>query len=106
MDKYIKLDDAIATLHKYFPLSFDRQNAEDDLKSIPAADVEEVKHGEWQKEPTDFSLCGIAYYSCSLCGFEEQIRTNYCPKCGARMDGGRVSERVREKLSVTEADVV
>ncbi len=43
MDKYIKLDDVLTTLYKYFPLSFNRQCAEDDLKSIPTADVEEVR---------------------------------------------------------------
>lgn len=35
MDKYIKLEDAITTLKKYFPPSFVRQDAEDDLLSIP-----------------------------------------------------------------------
>lgn len=34
-DKYIKLEDAITTLKKYFPPSFERQDAEDDLLSIP-----------------------------------------------------------------------
>ncbi len=78
MDKYIKLDDAIATLHKYFPLSFDRQDAEDDLKSIPAADVEEVKHGEW--------LEGNRWQLCSKCRKRGKKSWHYCPNCGARMD--------------------
>lgn len=87
MDKYIKLDDVIATLHKYFPLSFDRQDAEDDLKSIPLPDVEEVRHGEWIKQLVSQELCGVEYYRCSLCNHEEQYKPPYCPFCGAKMDG-------------------
>lgn len=90
MKKYIEMETAksiILDLAFGACSPFDRVEAIDNFQSIPPADVEEVKHGEWQKEPTDFSLCGIAYYSCSLCGFEEQIRTNYCPRCGAKMDG-------------------
>lgn len=41
MDKYIKLEDAITTLKKYFPPSFDRQDAEDDLLSIPPVWLDE-----------------------------------------------------------------
>lgn len=88
--KYIERDIAAEIIKKlaFSQCSpFDKHEAIDGIESIPASDVEEVKHGKWQKEPTDFSLCGIAYYSCSLCGFEEQIRTNYCPNCGAKMDG-------------------
>jgi DNA-directed RNA polymerase subunit RPC12/RpoP len=91
MPKYIKLDDAIATLHKYFPLSFDRQDAEDDLKSIPDADVKEVKRGEWVE---DF-MVGEGVYRCTNCddkfvtleGTPYDNRLFYCPFCGAKMDG-------------------
>ena len=86
MARYIKLDDAVATLHKYFPLSFDRQNAEDDLKPIPTADVEEVRHGEWETDFCDYvcSVCGGHISDCTLDDYSEP---NYCPNCGAKMDG-------------------
>ena len=41
MDKYIKLEDAITTLKKYVPPSFERQDAEDDLMSIPPVWLDE-----------------------------------------------------------------
>lgn len=89
LPRYIKLDDAIATLHKYYPLSFDRQDAEDDLKSIPPADVEEVRHGEWI-DTHHGGIHGDTIYRCSVCGNEREAyldEENYCPNCGAKMDG-------------------
>ena len=51
----------------------------------PAADVEPVVRGEWQKvyENTTFG----AMYRCSVCGETTFNVENfkYCPKCGTRM---------------------
>lgn len=47
------------------------------------ADYAEVKHGEWVALEPEIGL-----YSCSLC--EHNIlraECNYCPNCGAKMDG-------------------
>lgn len=57
----------------------------DVIMNLPAADVVEVVHGKW-----DDSLDGITPY-CSICGHSHKlmVRTpNYCPWCGAKMDGG------------------
>lgn len=61
------------------------------LLSIPAADVAPVRHGRWidaypDIEPNPMFMYGI----CSECGFEQGISKylNYCPNCGAKMDGG------------------
>ena len=63
------------------------------LKAIPAADVVEVKHGRWVKKferyhdtHTDESW-DEEYCSCPLCGKDSYLEHNYCPNCGARMDG-------------------
>ena len=68
-----------------------------DLKdSIPAADVAPVVHG------VDLSPCNNGkWFRCSVCGFgfndyysnDERMMNssnnlNYCPNCGAKMDGG------------------
>lgn len=50
----------------------------------PAADVQEVKHGEWREHNK--------IYICSQCGYSFENEGyiaffNYCPCCGARMDG-------------------
>lgn len=56
------------------------------IESMPAADVAPVVHGRWEPTKTPFmNECE----DCSVCGY----RTiwghgfNYCPNCGARMDG-------------------
>ncbi len=47
------------------------------IDNIPTADVVEVKHGKW--EGCECSLCGhFATYANDY---------NYCPNCGAKMDG-------------------
>lgn len=46
-------------------------------------EAEPVKHGTWEEvEFGQFFECSNCHNS-SLCGCE-----NYCPKCGAKMDGG------------------
>ncbi len=60
------------------------------VKSIPAADVVEVRHGKWDY---DISDVGWTDYSCSVCrnittveGQNEDLYS-FCPYCGAKMDG-------------------
>lgn len=55
------------------------------IDDTPTADVVEVKHGEW--------IYNIKYYSCSICSgkrFNLLLGTDaeFCPYCGAKMDGG------------------
>jgi hypothetical protein len=56
---------------------------------LPAADAAPVRHGRWTIIET---LCGIGkkrkYYRCSECYNTNVIRSNFCPNCGACMDGG------------------
>ena len=60
------------------------------IDEIPTADVTPVHHGRWEKQS--------GLYSCSECGKTcpydvqadviEYWACNYCPNCGAKMDGG------------------
>lgn len=55
------------------------------INEAPAVDAEPVRHGHW-----DDSFDGITPY-CSVCGMSHNCinRTpDYCPHCGAKMDGG------------------
>lgn len=51
----------------------------------PAADVAPVVHGRWR-------FCGADRwndcYECSQCGRAAMENSDFCPNCGARMDGG------------------
>ena len=63
------------------------------IQQAPAADVAPVVHGEWVYvdfvSPTiHCSVCkGLAPMDC--CGDYHSERTNYCPHCGAKMQGGK-----------------
>lgn len=58
------------------------------LKDAPTIEAEPVRHGRWVHAKTyyDADEC-----NCSLCGqlMTTKIgnRMNYCPNCGAKMDG-------------------
>ena len=49
------------------------------IKNTPAADVVEVRHGEW--------IEGQTLEKCSICGKKGFPDWRYCPSCGAKMDG-------------------
>ena len=57
----------------------------------PAADVAPVVHGRW--EPTEAPFMSECE-DCSACGYRTVWghRFNYCPNCGAKMDGGADNE--------------
>ena len=64
-----------------------------EFEEADEADVVEVKHGKWYKH--DKKIHGDTCYYCSVC---EKMAlsdcmvwelTDYCPNCGAKMDGER-----------------
>ena len=54
------------------------------IERIPAADVAPVVHGRWI--PFHSEAAGDIQY-CSACDVGCTWKPNYCPNCGARMDG-------------------
>ena len=63
------------------------------IENTPTADVVEVKHGEWIEAYVEYNWHATNYVYCSLCKetrpYGDQRIYNYCPKCGAKMDGGK-----------------
>ena len=49
----------------------------------PTVDVVEVVHGRWLYVDTDTEH----FFLCNRCKKKEYWESNYCPNCGARMDG-------------------
>ena len=89
MDEYIKredllelyrMDDPVLNENGHVPLPVIRQN----IMDIPAADVAPVVHGRWIMHDDEFGLT----CECSSCHIETMGDGNYCPNCGAKMDGG------------------
>lgn len=57
-----------------------------DIATIPAADVRPVVRGTWKPHKTK---TGKNWWKCSACDYvsEHKAHHNYCPNCGARMEG-------------------
>ena len=64
------------------------------VKRQPAADVTPVRHGRWDDSGRYTFPSGSTAVRCTNCGCaltESEYRLNnwnYCPVCGAKMDGG------------------
>ena len=86
MAEYIERKEA---MNIAFKSPFFSDSLMEEIKAIPAADVAPVRHGRWVHEHISE---GYAWVICSEC--EAVIhkilinkRLNYCPNCGAIMDG-------------------
>lgn len=61
------------------------------IKATPTADVAPVVHGRWEYIPQ--TLNTLSQLRCPFCGWWSLDPSidgayNYCPNCGAKMDGG------------------
>lgn len=67
----------------------DDKSIADYIDEEPSADVQEVRRGRW------ISVDGDVIFKCSKCDteistswdYDDPDMFNYCPNCGARMDG-------------------
>ena len=59
-----------------------------DISGLPAADVAEGVHGEWEtnSDRPDSLICSVC-----KCGFDmwKHDPHNFCPNCGSKMDEGK-----------------
>ena len=89
MATYINKEQARLEAKRYFK---NMSEVQEDLDMIfcmlPAEDVSPVRHGRWEHSRTYYELDEC---NCSLCGqlmtTAIDKRMNYCPNCGAKMDG-------------------
>ena len=90
MSEYIKREDVLAICEKEYKERLKMLDYTGDtvawnignvVKNLPAADVSEVRHGKWDRNPIAIvcSECGKAF------GLVEMF-AHYCPSCGAKMD--------------------
>lgn len=51
----------------------------------------EMKHGEWFEVDDGIDIGSGKHLECSICGKwkKDRIKSNYCPNCSAKMDGGK-----------------
>ena len=80
IDKQAFIDHMMGT-SRYFTVKFD-------IESFPTADVAPVRHGRWEEASDgDGIVCPFCRTDfCTIIYDTEYF--NYCPNCGAKMDGG------------------
>lgn len=57
------------------------------LHNASTVDAVEVVHGRWVMKETMIRSPFAKNYYCSECKEETNCTSNYCPHCGAKMDG-------------------
>jgi hypothetical protein len=68
--------------------NFAVQEHREEVMKIPAADVQPVKHGKWKHVAGLNSKCSVCSHYFPVTEFDSRpFDINYCPNCGARMDG-------------------
>lgn len=112
MDEYIKREAAIAIIEEKqkelcpvgrygrgYVYGFDREKYDawdeiiDALENIPAADVAPVVHGRWENGNPICPVCGGNKFKDLDADIWCDWKPDYCPNCGAKMDGGDNTER-------------
>ena len=96
MTEYIKREYAVdAVLDVYYDtpdIDLSGEKFEAAILKIPAADVTPVRHGRWvDNHCTACGMIPMGDEMWKLCDFEPprfEKFMNYCPNCGAKMDGG------------------
>lgn len=84
----LKLSDGTET-HGYFAFVTSLE-----IEEAPTIEAEPVQHGEWVPiYQTLYNKHGASQiateWSCSQCGCLLTDRRNYCPNCGAKLEGGK-----------------
>ena len=86
MAEYIRREDVTECVVGYAIAgeSIDADVVISDIKGMKADDVAPVVHGRWLYVDTDTEQ----FFLCNRCKKKEYWESNYCPACGAKMDGG------------------
>ena len=91
MAEYIKREYAVdAVVDVYYnttDIDLSGEKFEAAILKIPAADVAPVRHGRWgtHSDRPDSLICSVCNYGFDMWKHDPH---NYCPNCGAKMDGG------------------
>ncbi len=89
MAEYIDKEFVIDTIEELKSKALPKALLFDHLKKVieifPTEDFAPVKHGEWEEIRDAYRQ--LEGWMCKKCGRETKAKENYCPNCGAKMDG-------------------
>ena len=87
MDEYIKREDVLRAYEEEQrrpgPYRFETL-----IESVPAADVAPVRHGRWTDGDQYCPICRKDKFRGLDADVWADWKPDYCPNCGAKMDGG------------------
>ena len=90
MAEYIERESAIKSLLNDSPeqVGYSREDAADCIRYMDAADVAPVVHGRWENGNPICPVCGGDKFKDLDADIWCDWKPDYCPNCGAKMDGG------------------
>ena len=89
MDEYIKRETAVKmVMAAKWRDGSDGAMAMEIVASAPAADVAPVRHGQWEPGNPICPVCGGDKFKDLDADIWCDWQPDFCPNCGAKMDGG------------------
>ena len=88
MDEYIEREAAIRVVNGQSSLTMTRSSLLDSISKLPAADVAPVRHGRWEPGNPICPVCGGNKFRDLDADIWCDWQPDFCPNCGAKMDGG------------------
>ena len=86
MAEYIKREALVHRLKSLYLFNI-TQRIFEIISEIPTADVAPVVHGRWVTHYRSGTTVAEGYVS-TCCDMWNNRKSDYCPHCGAKMDGG------------------
>lgn len=93
--KAVNVDDVLKILHKYGRYIFvtdekTYSSMVDEIANLKALKQEPQKMGQWIMTGDYLTAAygSVDYVKCSCCGEDSLEEGDFCPNCGARMEGG------------------
>ena len=81
--------------HPYEAIRIQGKYFREVVEGALTGDAVEVVHGRWigkEEKLWNMEYHVVTCWECSECGVFGHYTQNYCPNCGAKMDGGEVNE--------------
>lgn len=94
MEDYIKRETAVAFLENMAASRYLIQCFQD-KERFPAENVRFEQHGKWEwfAHDSNTRTCSNCHISQTVNVYNDEVMYNYCPYCGAKMDGGKNNDK-------------